>query len=196
MGRRARFVTFVIAVGLTAGVRASQNDSIEQRIRLRFPDGADLTGLWVNYFLRGPFGGYGGNGRLDPGTREYVISTSHDGRPAATFEAIVYVPGIPIRCVAQVVGGQQRNEVDRTPAPRDDPVVGRNRRGAAGEGPVDRGGIYGVLGMRPLHADRLPADMDSRPYDVEDLSARGRAAELPIASQYPLDLQLVVVPRP
>jgi len=83
----------VIAVGLTAGVRASQNDSIEQRIRLRFPDGADLTGLWVNYFLRGPFGGYGGNGRLDPGTREYVISTSHDGRPAATFEAIVYVPG-------------------------------------------------------------------------------------------------------
>ena len=33
------------------------------------------------------------------------------------------------------------------------------------------------------------------PYDVEDVRARDRAAELPVASEYPQDLQLVVVPR-
>ena len=33
------------------------------------------------------------------------------------------------------------------------------------------------------------------PYDVEDVRARDRTAELPVASQYPQDLQLVVVPR-
>ena len=60
---------------------------------MRFPEGVDLTGLSINYFLSGPFGGYGTFVRTNPSVREYVLETSHDGQPAKSIKAIIYCPG-------------------------------------------------------------------------------------------------------
>jgi hypothetical protein len=245
MGRRARFLTFVMAVALIAGIRASQKDSIEQTIRLQFPDGTDLTGLWVNYFLRGPFGGYGGNGRLDPGTREYIISTSREGRLATTFEAIVYVPGYRFVVLPRTPLDGRRAEIRRielqplTSLPLSGEIIlARPVKGVSIEAgymaswecdlfmlfdclqtwiPVARTVVAEdgrfTLNVPDFVQDPVVAAYTGRlrgnfrlfarettsgniAYHVEDLSARGRAAELPVASQYPQDLQLVVVPRP
>jgi hypothetical protein len=233
-----------MAVGLIAGVEAFQKDPIEPTIRLQFPERADLTGLWVNYFLRGPFGGYGGNGRLVPGTREYIISASHEGRPATTFEAIVYVPGYRFVVLPRSSVGSRSETRSIALQPLEtirlsgEIVLARPVKGLSIEAgymaswecdlfmlidclqtwiPVARTVVAEdgrfTLNVPDFVQDPVVAAYTGRlrgnfrlfvretvsgniAYNVEDLSARGRAAELPIASQYPLDLQLVVVPRP
>jgi len=226
-----------------AGVHASQNSSSDQTIRLRFPEGADLTRLWVNYFLRGPFGGYGGSGRLDPAMREYVIETSRDGRPAITFEGIVYVPGYQFVVLPRSPvnnRGETRSIALRrlgTIPLSGEVILARPVRGVSIEAgympfwecdffmlidcmqtwiPAARTGVaedgrftlnvpdFAQDPVVAAYAGRLRGNLrlflretisGNIAYDVEDLRTRGRSAELPIAPQYPLDVQLVVVPR-
>ena len=77
-------------------VHASQRRADEAAIRLRFPDGVDLTGLSIEYYLSGPFGGYGSFIRTDRDRREYTIDISRNGETATTLKAIIYCPGYRI----------------------------------------------------------------------------------------------------
>ena len=88
------------AVVLAVSLGGTQNESTEKAIRLRFPDGVDLTDLSINYFLTGPFGGYGGFVRSNP-AREQSIDTWHEGRPGESIKIIVYNPGYGFRLVAE-----------------------------------------------------------------------------------------------
>jgi len=94
MQRRSLFLACLAAVGLAAGPGGSQNESSGQAIRLRFTDrGAELAGLSIQYFLGGPFGGFGNLVRTAPDVREYIVETSREGQPATMFKAIIYCPG-------------------------------------------------------------------------------------------------------
>lgn len=95
------FLACLAAVGLAAGLGGSQNESSERAIRLRFPDRADLAGLSIQYFLEGPFGGFGNFVRTEPAVREYALETWHDGQPATTLKAIIYCPGYRIRLLTE-----------------------------------------------------------------------------------------------
>lgn len=96
MQRQPLFLACLAVVGFAVGLGGFQNESSEQAIRLRLPDRADLTGLSIQYFLEGPFGGFGSFVRTDPGVREYALETWRGGQPATTLKAIIYCPGYRI----------------------------------------------------------------------------------------------------
>ena len=83
-------------VGIAAVLNASQNESSERAIRLRFPDRADLTGLSIRYSLVGPFGRFDSFVRPQPDVREYALDTSYRGQQATTLKAVIYCPGYRI----------------------------------------------------------------------------------------------------
>lgn len=83
----------VAAVCMTVGLGGSQNAVSERAIRLRLPDGIDLTGLEIRTWLLGPFGGFGDFVRTDPAVRDYRLETWKGGQPANLLKAIVYCPG-------------------------------------------------------------------------------------------------------
>jgi hypothetical protein len=94
--RRQSFLAAVAVVGLIVALDGWQADTTERGIRLQFPDRADLTGLSIQYYLTGPFGGFGSFVRTSRDIREYVLETSYRGQQATTLKAIIYCPGYRI----------------------------------------------------------------------------------------------------
>jgi hypothetical protein len=86
------FLGTAAVVGLLVALDPSQASPTEHGVRLRFPDGADLTGLSIQYQLVGPFGGFRSFVRTSADIREYVVETSQHGQQATSFKAIVYCP--------------------------------------------------------------------------------------------------------
>jgi len=78
-----------------------QNDSTERAIRLRFPDGVDLTGLSIQYFLTGPFGGYGSVLSINPAAREQSVDTWREDQQGREIKIIIYCPGYGFRLVTE-----------------------------------------------------------------------------------------------
>jgi hypothetical protein len=99
--KSVRLFVFSCAMVLTASLRGAQNEPSEKTIRLRLPDGVDLTDLSIRYLLTGPFGGYGGSGRVDPSVREQSISTWQGGQPGKSIKVIIYNPGYGFRLFAE-----------------------------------------------------------------------------------------------
>jgi hypothetical protein len=66
---------------------------------LRFPTKVDTTGLQINYFITGAFGGVGSFVRTKPGLHGYLIDTSYENKPAETLKIIVYCPGYGIELI-------------------------------------------------------------------------------------------------
>jgi hypothetical protein len=93
MRKRSLFLAGLAAVGLSVALNGSQHESTERVIRLRFPNGADLSGLSIQYFLVGPFGGFGSFVRTSPDVREYSVDTWRGGQQASTLKAIIYCRG-------------------------------------------------------------------------------------------------------
>jgi len=91
----------VFVVGAACAVTGDAAQDPARVVRLRFPAGVDLTGLSIRYFARGAFGGYGSDVSTSPDRREYILDTTHDGRPADRLDAIVYNPGFRIVLVTE-----------------------------------------------------------------------------------------------
>ena len=241
MRRRRLWFAILALAGLGAGAAAFQDSSTEVTVRLRFPDGIDLTGLQIQYFLSGPFGGYGAPVQLDPGRRESVIHASHRGQLASTFQAIVWVPGYryvllprsPIESQG-LVRSIELEPLNRIPLSGEvilaRPVKGLTiEAGYFSDWECDFFGFIDCLqAPHMVSKERIAVDgsftlqipdfardpgLASFPrlgrlmliirdqvtlnpiYELEEVRTRGRRAEVPVASQYPQDLQLVVVPR-
>ena len=92
MRTRASLLALAVTVSLTAALAGFQSPT-SATIRLRLPDGIDLTGLGIRYYLTGPFGGFGGFVQTDPKTREYGIDLTRQGKLAGSFKAVIYRPG-------------------------------------------------------------------------------------------------------
>lgn len=93
MRKRSVFLAGLAAVGLSVALYGSQRESVERAVRLRFPEGPDLSGLSIQYFLVGPFGGFGSFVRTSADVREYAIDTWSEGQQASTLKVIFYCRG-------------------------------------------------------------------------------------------------------
>ena len=240
MRRRRLWLAILALAGLGVSASAFQDFSTEVTVRLRFPDRVDLTGLQIQYYLSGPFGGYGAPARLEPGRRESVIPTSHRGQLAATFQALVWVPGyryvllprspIERQGLTRSIELEPLNRIPLSGAlilarPVKDLTI---EAGYFADWECDFFGFIDCLQARHVVSRARITDdgaftlqipdfardpgLASFPrlgrlqliirdqvtlnpiYELEEVRTRGRRAEVPVASQYPQDLQLVVVP--
>src|SRR5262245_60175489 len=91
--------SFFVAVIMVAvfpvyiGLAQAQSFSDGRSFFIRLPPTVDTTGLQMNYFMTGAFGGYGGFVRTKPNVHDYVIDTWYENKPASTLKIIVYCPG-------------------------------------------------------------------------------------------------------
>src|SRR5205814_1600248 len=72
---------------------ASQQPS---KIHLNFPPEIPSDIAQINYFMTGPFGGYGSFVKTEKGKSAYDIIAAVDGRPAVNVKLIAYLPGCQI----------------------------------------------------------------------------------------------------
>jgi hypothetical protein len=66
-------------------------------IHLALPPGIPPETAQINYFMTGPFGGYGSFVRTEKGQSTYNIVASVDGKAAVSVKLIVYFPGCELK---------------------------------------------------------------------------------------------------
>jgi hypothetical protein len=66
------------------------------KVSLRLPPGIASETVQIHYFLRGPFGGYGGFVRAEREKASYDIEPFVDGQPAENVKIIAYLRGCEI----------------------------------------------------------------------------------------------------
>jgi hypothetical protein len=66
------------------------------KVLLTLPSGTASETVQIDYFLTGPFGGYGGFVRAERKKASYDIEPFVDGRPAENIKIIAYLPGCEI----------------------------------------------------------------------------------------------------
>jgi hypothetical protein len=66
------------------------------KVLLTLPSGVASETVQIDYFLTGPFGGYGGFVRAERNIASYDIEPFVDGRPADNIKIIAYLPGCEI----------------------------------------------------------------------------------------------------
>jgi hypothetical protein len=98
---KAVLVAVIALVVLPADISRAQPRVVSDNpsFFLRFPTKIDTTGLQINYFMTGAFGGVGNFVRTTPGLHGYVIDTSYENKPAETLKIIVYCPGYGIELI-------------------------------------------------------------------------------------------------
>ena len=60
------------------------------------PTGTTSEAVQINYFMGGPFGGYGGYVKSEKNRLRYVIDAAVEGRAATEIKVIAYLPGCEI----------------------------------------------------------------------------------------------------
>jgi hypothetical protein len=99
--RAPKRLIFAVWIGLFAGMSAvvsAQQDAHQQSpvVELHLPPYLASEAVQIDYFLIGPFGGYGLFVTKEKGRVSYDIPASVDGKPAETAKIIAYLPGCEI----------------------------------------------------------------------------------------------------
>jgi len=83
---------------VVAGAAAQQEISQQQipEVLLYLPADVVPETVQINYFMTGPFGGYGSFVRTEQGLVLYEIPAGVDGKPAANVKIIAFIPGCEI----------------------------------------------------------------------------------------------------
>ncbi|MFP5235154.1 MAG: hypothetical protein ACLGSD_04575 [Acidobacteriota bacterium] len=68
-------------------------------IRLNLPQGIPSDTIHIDYFMTGPFGGYGRFLNLEKGRTFYEIVAAVENRPAETVKIVAYAPGCRIEAL-------------------------------------------------------------------------------------------------
>jgi hypothetical protein len=88
---------FALFVGMTTAMVAQEKFQQESpNITLYLPPDIASETVQINYFMSGPFGGYGGYVTTEKGRVSYDIPASVDGKPAGDVKIIAYLPGCEI----------------------------------------------------------------------------------------------------
>jgi hypothetical protein len=95
------FVAVIMLAVLPAHIGRAQGQSFSgnHSFLLRLPQTVDTTGLHINYFMTGAFGGFGSFVRTKPNVHDYVIDASYENKPAKTLKIIVYCPGYSMELI-------------------------------------------------------------------------------------------------
>ncbi|MBO0857578.1 MAG: hypothetical protein J2P21_03815 [Chloracidobacterium sp.] len=98
---KSLLVAVIALVVLPADIGRAQTRVVSDNssFLLRLPSTIDTTGLQINYFMTGAFGGSGGPVRTKPVLHGYVIDTSYENKPAETLKIIVYCPGYGLELI-------------------------------------------------------------------------------------------------
>lgn len=94
-----------IALNLLLGIFSQASTQTERpsdlpRVIFSFPDDVASEDVQINYFMTGPFGGYGEYVKSEKGKSAYEVIAAVDGRPAKNMKAIAYLPGCEIVILA------------------------------------------------------------------------------------------------
>jgi hypothetical protein len=92
-------VIFLAVLPAHIGRAQAQSFSGDHSFLLRLPPTVDTTGIQINFFMTGDFGGYGAFVRTKPNFHDYVIDTSYENKPAETLKIIVYCPGYAVKLI-------------------------------------------------------------------------------------------------
>jgi len=93
-----RFVPVIVLLLVLVPTSVGQDEGSQRspRVLLVLPSGVASETVQINYFMSGPFGGYGGFVRAEKNRPNYNIEASVDGQPAAGIRIIAYLPGCEI----------------------------------------------------------------------------------------------------
>jgi len=90
-------VCFALFVGMTTAMVAQEKSQQESpKITLYLPPDIASETVQINYFMNGPFGGYGGYVTTEKGRVSYDIPAAVDEKPAGAVKIIAYLPGCEI----------------------------------------------------------------------------------------------------
>jgi hypothetical protein len=95
-----RCIHGTLGVALTAlllVVQSHAGEKTEAHVLIDLPSFVPSETVYINYFLYGPFGAYGGSVTQEPGLRSYDIKSSVDGKAASAIKLLVYAGGCEIR---------------------------------------------------------------------------------------------------
>ncbi len=101
MGMWRRSLAFVALLTLVPIVEAQDRP----KVSLRLPSGIASETVQIDYFLTGPFGGYGGFVRAERKKASIDIEPFVDGRPAENIKIIAYLPGCEIAALDLTFSG-------------------------------------------------------------------------------------------
>lgn len=89
-----RFALGVVLFIGAAPVATNQNITSppDPKVSLALPRGVAPETVQINYFMVGPFGGYGGFVTTEKGRGVYDIAASVNGKPAINVKVIAYLP--------------------------------------------------------------------------------------------------------
>ncbi len=92
---------FPLFLGLTAlysfGLQTLPKVAGAPSVSITLPRDISSEAVQIRYFLRGPFGGYGGYVKQQIGLHSYEIATSIEGKAATEIRLIAYAPGCAIQ---------------------------------------------------------------------------------------------------
>jgi hypothetical protein len=90
------FACLLIAIMMPFGIECGDAQSTLRTIMLRVPSDIGSETVQINYFMIGPFGGYGGYVTAEKGRVSYDIPATLNGKPAESVKIIAYLPGCEI----------------------------------------------------------------------------------------------------
>ncbi len=85
-------ITLALVVAPFPGAQQSSAPGSLPRIRLNVPQEIPAESIVIEYFLEGPFGGYGQVIRPKTGQRAFDIAAGVDTQPAVNVKVIAYLP--------------------------------------------------------------------------------------------------------
>jgi len=103
-----RFALCIVLL-ISAGPLATCQDISSQpvpKILLKLPADIPSEIVHINYFMTGPFGGYGGFVTPNKSRSSYEIIAAVDGKPAERIKLITYAPGCQIETLDIRLQGQ------------------------------------------------------------------------------------------
>ena len=138
----ASVVTMLPSHGLWA-----QNSAANDPIRVVLPAAVESRSCQFQYFLVGPFGGYGGFARAERYTSAFEIETVHEGAAAEHLKTVLYCAGYQLQTMT----------FDSLP-----PSAGRNVQ--VNLQPLGTVPFLGLVqGLTPQNGEALYVDVDYTP---------------------------------
>jgi hypothetical protein len=112
-----------LAVLTVSSLLSAQQNSTDRvqgpQVSINLPSDFQSENVRINYFMVGPFGGYGGVLKQQRNLHAYQVNASVNGQAAKSVKLIAYVPGCQITTFDLVLSGaaNQERELQCRPLP-------------------------------------------------------------------------------